>query len=126
LANGQKNVLITGDVGFFYDQNAFWQEKLPQNLTVILLNNSGGNIFRLIEGPSKQPELNKLFETWQGFTAKPVAEQIGCLYLAANSKTDLANAFCQALERNQLTILEVFTDKEENAKVFTALKSEFR
>jgi len=126
LATTKKTLLITGDVGFFYDQNAFWLENPPQNLLVVLLNNGGGNIFRLIDGPAKQPELSQLFETWQGFSAKTVAEQIGCNYFAATTSEELATKLSQAIDSTKLTILEVFTDKEENAKVFASLKSQFK
>src|SRR5690606_26742844 len=52
-------VLVTGDMAFFYDRNAFWHQYSLPNLRIILLNNHAGGIFRLIEGPSKQPELEE-------------------------------------------------------------------
>jgi hypothetical protein len=55
--------LITGDVAFFYDRNGLWHNCLPPNLRVVLLNNHGGGIFRLIDGPAGQPELEEYFET---------------------------------------------------------------
>jgi 2-succinyl-5-enolpyruvyl-6-hydroxy-3-cyclohexene-1-carboxylate synthase len=48
--------LFVGDVAFFYDRNALWNRYLPNNLRIILLNNHGGGIFRMIDGPSKQPD----------------------------------------------------------------------
>ena len=56
-----KNVLlITGDLAFFYDVNAFFNQHLPQNLKVIILNNRGGGIFNLIKGPENMGESRKL------------------------------------------------------------------
>ena len=53
LAEPDKQVvLLTGDVAFFYDRNAFWHNYPTPNLRVVLLNNHGGGIFRLIDGPA--------------------------------------------------------------------------
>src|SRR5690606_17399659 len=41
-------VLVTGDMAFFYDRNAFWHKYSLPNLRIILLNNHAGGIFRLI------------------------------------------------------------------------------
>ncbi|MDZ7849004.1 MAG: thiamine pyrophosphate-binding protein [Owenweeksia sp.] len=55
--------LITGDVAFLYDANAFWQHDLPDNLRVVVLNNGGGNIFRIIQGPDKDAVFERFQET---------------------------------------------------------------
>ena len=55
--------LITGDMAFFYDRNAFWHKYNLPNLRIIVLNNHAGGIFRLIEGPAQLPELEEFFET---------------------------------------------------------------
>ena len=39
IADDRLNILITGDVAFFYDRNAFWNNYIPNNLRIILLNN---------------------------------------------------------------------------------------
>ncbi len=54
--------LITGDIAFLYDSNAFWNDHLTPNLKVIVIDNGGGNIFRFIEGPDQDPELLPWFE----------------------------------------------------------------
>ena len=59
VANPQKLVvLITGDISFFYDSNALWNSYLPPNLRICLINNNGGGIFNIIEGP-KNSEQNE-------------------------------------------------------------------
>jgi 2-succinyl-5-enolpyruvyl-6-hydroxy-3-cyclohexene-1-carboxylate synthase len=44
-------LLLVGDMSFFYDSNALWIDRKPENLRIIVLNNGGGNIFRIIDGP---------------------------------------------------------------------------
>ncbi len=126
IASGEPTLLLTGDVGFFYDRNAFWQAKLPSNLKVVLLNNAGGNIFRMIDGPAQQPELGDLFETWQGHTAALLAQQVGCQYAAVHTLADLTQELEQLWASDKLMILEVFTNKILNADHFKAMKMVFR
>lgn len=51
------HTLVTGDMAFFYDRNALWHHHLPANIRIVLLNNHGGGIFRLINGPRQLEEL---------------------------------------------------------------------
>jgi len=74
-------VLLTGDVAFFYDRNAFWHNYPTPNLRVVLFNNHGGGIFRLIDGPRQQPELEEFFETHQALTAENLCLDFDLRYL---------------------------------------------
>lgn len=42
--------LVIGDLSFYYDFNGLWHSQLPPNLRIVLLNNSGGEIFRVLPG----------------------------------------------------------------------------
>jgi 2-succinyl-5-enolpyruvyl-6-hydroxy-3-cyclohexene-1-carboxylate synthase len=46
-ANGKQTVFITGDIGFLYDSNALWNNYIPKNFKIILINNGGGGILIL-------------------------------------------------------------------------------
>src|SRR5690554_7562077 len=48
--------LITGDVSFLYDSNALWNHYLPKNLKIIVINNGGGGIFRILPGHQRSEE----------------------------------------------------------------------
>jgi 2-succinyl-5-enolpyruvyl-6-hydroxy-3-cyclohexene-1-carboxylate synthase len=80
LTSERLTVLLTGDMAFFYDRNAFWHNYPLPNLRIVLLNNHGGGIFRLIDGPRRQPELEEYFETQQTLTAQRTAEDFGIEY----------------------------------------------
>ena len=41
---------ITGDLSFFYDQNALWNQNLGSNLRIIILNDHRGGIFSNVSG----------------------------------------------------------------------------
>ncbi len=112
-------VLLTGDMAFLYDRNALWHNYLPKNLRILVLNNHGGGIFRMIEGPRSQPELEPFFETNQRLTAQKTAEDVGLRYTLVLNKEAFRQAlpdFFNAQAGPQL--LEVETDSALNYDVF--------
>lgn len=125
LAQNQMVTLITGDMAFFYDRNAFWHNYPMANLRIILLNNHAGGIFRMIKGPSDQPELAEYFETEQPLTAENTARDFGMDHVSisddvAKLRSNLANFY----EPGQTAkILEVTTDSALNTKIFKAYKA---
>ncbi|GAA4354840.1 2-succinyl-5-enolpyruvyl-6-hydroxy-3-cyclohexene- 1-carboxylic-acid synthase [Hymenobacter saemangeumensis] len=120
-------VLLTGDVAFFYDRNAFWHNYPTPNLRVVLFNNHGGGIFRLIDGPRQQPELEELFETRQTLTAENTARDFGLRYFPVSSfaELDAALPVFFAAETGA-AILEVFTDSKTNAAFFEEYRAAVR
>ncbi len=123
------NTLVTGDMSFFYDSNAFWNNYLEGNFKVILINNGGGGIFRIIPGPDETDQLEEFFETKQGMTAKYVAKQYNLNYYHASNKKELEDilvSFFTTEDNNRPSLLEVFTPRLANDSVlknyFEALK----
>lgn len=113
--------LLTGDVAFFYDRNALWGTQIPDNLVIILINNAGGNIFRLIDGPSTQPELETFFETRHQTTAKRTCEDVGIAYFSIKAYENLD--LTRWLEgKKGAMLIEVFTEPATNAEVFDAYR----
>ncbi|SMD44008.1 2-succinyl-5-enolpyruvyl-6-hydroxy-3-cyclohexene-1-carboxylate synthase [Aquiflexum balticum DSM 16537] len=117
--------LITGDMAFFYDRNAFWHNYKMSNLRIILLNNHAGGIFRLIDGPSKQPELEEYFETKQRLSAGYLAKDFGFEYHLANDKRSLEMGL-KDFYRESINpkILEIETESPKNAEILKWIKSE--
>ncbi len=120
LLNECTTTLITGDVAFFYDHNAFWHNHIPNNLKVIVINNGGGGIFRIIPGPSSSGALDACFETPHERSAKSSAEDFGLDYLSASNETELQSALEQLYLSEKCAILEVFTPRTENEVVLKA------
>ncbi|MGI4822412.1 MAG: 2-succinyl-5-enolpyruvyl-6-hydroxy-3-cyclohexene-1-carboxylic-acid synthase [Janthinobacterium lividum] len=112
-------VLLTGDVAFFYDRNAFWHNYPTPNLRVVLFNNHGGGIFRMIDGPRQQPELDEFFETTQALTAENLCRDFSLRYLPVSSFGELATALPVFFAAETgAAVLEVFTDSKTNAAFF--------
>lgn len=127
LLNERTTTLISGDVAFFYDHNAFWHDHLPKNLKVIVINNGGGGIFRIIPGPNTSGALDACFETPHQRSAKSTAEDFGLDYLSAQNEEELKTALERLYSKEDCAILEVFTPRTENEGVlkdyFKQLKS---
>lgn len=126
IANpNQIHVLLTGDLAFFYDRNAFWNNYLPKNLKVVLLNNHGGVIFRMIDGPARQSELGEYFETDQRTSAKYLAKEFDIKHWEIHSREEFYfnfNAFIS--DTSSACIMEVMSNKEISKNTFKAFKRE--
>ena len=119
-------VCLVGDVSFFYDSNALFFGELPQNLRIVMMNNGGGNIFRIIDGPSKQEELESHFVTHQTRTAESLAKESGIRYLKATTMIEMAEGLDIITKGDsRAALLEVFTDGQADAEIFKALKAGF-
>ncbi|MEY3564718.1 MAG: hypothetical protein RJA23_888 [Bacteroidota bacterium] len=115
--------LITGDMAFFYDRNAFWHNYPLANLRIILLNNHAGGIFRLIDGPAKQPELVDFFETKQALTAMHLAAEYGFHYAAVTNSEELETALSEFYEPSlQPKIIEIESSSSRNAEILKQIK----
>jgi len=126
LATDRLVTLITGDMAFLYDRNAFWHNHLPANLRVVVLNNFGGGIFRLLPESGKLPELDTFFETKQNSTTKQVAEEFGLEYLLAHNYEQLSDALKTFFEPSaKIKILETQTQKSDNQSFFDFFKKEW-
>ncbi|OOG78272.1 2-succinyl-5-enolpyruvyl-6-hydroxy-3-cyclohexene-1-carboxylic-acid synthase [Algoriphagus sp. A40] len=116
--------LITGDMAFFYDRNAFWHNYGMANLRIVILNNHAGGIFRLIDGPARQPELEEFFETKQQLSANHLAEEFGFFYIKVKNQEELERALVDFYEPSiHPKILEIETSSPKNAEILKQVKA---
>lgn len=122
---GDKNVvLLTGDLSFFYDRNAFFHSYDLRKLKIIVFNNQGGGIFRLIKGPSTLPELDQHFETRHHHSASFTAAEYGFDYYRAENLESLSNALHELFKDSKTPkLLEVFTEPEINSMAYKSIQN---
>ena len=82
-------LLITGDLSFFYDSNALWNSYTKNNFRIILINNSGGGIFRILPGAEDSENFATFFETQHGMNAEYLCKQYGFDYCKAVSDASI-------------------------------------
>jgi 2-succinyl-5-enolpyruvyl-6-hydroxy-3-cyclohexene-1-carboxylate synthase len=119
-AVGSKNqtTLITGDIGFLYDSNALWNNYIPKNFKIILINNGGGGIFRILPGHQETETFTTFFETSHCLTAEHLAKMYQLDYYTASDEKSLKDGLkCLYNQNEKPSILEVFTPTKENEKI---------
>lgn len=114
VASGKETILITGDISFLYDSNALWNNYIPNNFKIILLNNGGGGIFRILPGHEESETFNTFFETSHSLTAEHLAKMYGFEYESAVDEKTLKENLEIALNAKKSIILEVFTPTKVN------------
>jgi len=125
ITTTQITTLIVGDLSFFYDRNGLWHDHVPANLRIVVLNNQGGGIFGLINGPDQLSAEERVtyFETPHTLTAKGVAAEFKCGYRFCNSNEGLQSALVDFFAPHQSAmILEIHTERTVNAEVFRQVK----
>ena len=114
----QPVILVTGDLSFFYDSNALWTRNIPSNFRVIIVNNSGGGIFRILPGKENSLHFSEYFETRHKFTAGHLAKHFDFDYILVNALNDLENALDSFFNHSSKPkLLEVITDPQNNEAI---------
>ena len=125
IQSDKMTLLLTGDMAFFYDRNAFWNKYVPDNLRIIVLNNHGGGIFDIIDGPSEQAEHEEYFLTEQNLSPKALTEEFDLKYYHCQSVEGLSKGLDKFWIRDgRAKILEIETDIKTNTRILKQLKNE--
>ncbi len=107
------NVLVVGDLSFFYDMNALWMPGTRRNMRILLLNNGTGGIFSMVPGcpvhESVHGNHSAQAEAW--------VQSMGWRYMAVRGNEDLpaALAALTAAEAEKPLLVEAFTDAATDA-----------
>ena len=111
-------VFITGDLSFFYDSNALWNNYIPSSFRIIIINNRGGGIFRILPGNKNSENFSTFFETNHTLTAKSISEHFMFDYASASSYDELNAQWDDFYATSQRPkILEIFTPSSENDRI---------
>lgn len=110
---------VTGDLSFFYDQNALWNVNIGKNLRIILMNNYCGGIFYGLKGLRNSAAFGDLVAAKHNTTAQGICVQNNVKYLSAHNISELRYGLETIMEQNtqRPILLEVFTDAEEDKRV---------
>ncbi|RXG16254.1 2-succinyl-5-enolpyruvyl-6-hydroxy-3-cyclohexene-1-carboxylate synthase [Leeuwenhoekiella aestuarii] len=110
--------LITGDLSFFYDSNGLWNAYLPNDFKVIVINNSGGGIFRILPGDKESQAFETYFETSHNLDASHLCKMFGLRYFTAASEEELKLAHRDFYaEKSKPCLLEIKTPRLENDRI---------
>jgi 2-succinyl-5-enolpyruvyl-6-hydroxy-3-cyclohexene-1-carboxylate synthase len=145
-ATGQSVTLIVGDITFYHDMNGLmqvaggkWQvastshqqpatsnqQPTTNNITIVLLNNNGGGIFRRLPVSQHEPPFTDLFLTPHGLEFEHAARLYGLEYTRVEDRQAFRDAFNQSHPSPR--IIEVMTngrsDQEKRLEIIRKVLS---
>ncbi|WP_152655017.1 2-succinyl-5-enolpyruvyl-6-hydroxy-3-cyclohexene-1-carboxylic-acid synthase [Oceanobacillus sp. CFH 90083] len=115
-AAGERVTLLIGDLSFFHDMNgllAAKQYQLP--ITIVLVNNNGGGIFSFLPQANDKQHFEAIFGTPVDLPFEKAGALYGADYTVAATETALKTKLKQSYQLSGLSIIEVRTNRDENA-----------
>ncbi|KGI60751.1 2-succinyl-5-enolpyruvyl-6-hydroxy-3-cyclohexene-1-carboxylic-acid synthase [Prevotella sp. S7 MS 2] len=112
---------VIGDLSFFYDSNALWNQNLHGNFRILLLNNGCGGIFNKFSGLQNSPAKKPLVMASHRTSAKGLCQSYGIEYRAIHNLEELNGTAMQewmTSDFDRPSLLEVFTDAETDTHEF--------
>jgi 2-succinyl-5-enolpyruvyl-6-hydroxy-3-cyclohexene-1-carboxylate synthase len=86
-----------------------------------MINNEGGGIFRIIDGPSGTEALGPFFEGVHEMNAEGIAQTFGLPYYFCQNAEELEAGLDRLYASDRASILEVRTPRKENDRVLKEL-----
>ena len=128
LVTDQTVYCVLGDLSFFYDSNALWNEELRGNLRILLLNNGGGGIFEKFEGLQGSPARERFVMAKHHASAEGICQSYQVAYRAVHNMEELEEGiyWLRQDQDERPMLLEVFTDSANDAKIMKAYYDRFR
>lgn len=112
----KQHMLISGDISFLYDSNALWYEPFPRNFKMIVIQNYGGGIFKIIPGPADSKQRERYFEAKQAKSPASIAQAFGLQTKTLSSLEELTEYLPLFFDPScEIQVLEVQTDDANNA-----------
>lgn len=117
------NFILIGDLSFFYDMNAMWRASLGGNVRILVLNNSGGEIFHALPGLKLGIRAMDSVTGAHRTSVQSWVKSQGCLYTPVHDKKELKAAwdrFCnikfgvRGRLGNRAHVMEVFTNTKSD------------
>jgi len=124
INNNSPVLLVTGDLSFFYDMNALWNNYTKPNFRIIIVNNQGGGIFKILPGHKENDIFSEFIETKHNLSARNISKMFNCNYNRVSTKFGLNIAMRTFFRKSKKPkILEIKTSGIKSAKI---LKDYFR
>ena len=120
VVSSERVFCVIGDLSFFYDQNALWNQNLRGNLRILLLNNGRGGIFNMLPGLEQSPARDTFVAAAHHANAEGICQQNDVVYLSASDMPQLRAGIDTLLniESDCPVLLEVFTDAAADEQVY--------
>jgi len=115
-----RGIVLLGDLAMLHDLNSLTLLK-EKNVTIIVLNNNGGGIFHMLPIALPDQSFEKVLGTPHDMDFYHVAQQFQIPYSKVHSCDQFQQLFHQAKTTQGPCILEVQTDRQQNAHLHNTL-----
>jgi len=122
MVSDHQHLILLGDLSFVYDSNALWNKNFPENLKIVVLNDGGGGIFRLLDGPGQMEFFEEFSVTHHPVSLELLSGAFGRRFARATNLEELDHQIgALYTPGTSLSVLEVDTTTSENSRIFKEL-----
>ncbi|HKI43689.1 MAG TPA: 2-succinyl-5-enolpyruvyl-6-hydroxy-3-cyclohexene-1-carboxylic-acid synthase [Balneolales bacterium] len=117
MASEKDAILITGDLAFLHDTNALLSARNlsgNQTIVILVLNNKGGGIFRMLPIVSYKDVFDTYFVTQQQADLEHLSRAYDIKFHRVESNGELVNEFKGLIGNKGFHIIECVTDSEQS------------
>lgn len=115
------NYLVIGDLSFFYDMSGLWAKNYSANFRILLINNSGGEIFKALR-MNLTEKAGRFVTATHHAKAESWAIECGFNYQSVTNLEDfqkvLEDFTSPEFTQERPKFLEVFTNSENDVEVY--------
>ena len=118
VVTGEQVFCVIGDLSFFYDQNALWNQNLRGNLRILLLNNGRGGIFNRLPGLDQSPARDRLVAACHNTTAEGICHECNIEYFRAETMEQMHEGIDTLfnIKTTRPVLVEVLTDTVDDGQ----------
>ncbi len=122
---GQPVTLLIGDLAVLHDLSSLAMiNATTQPLTIVVINNDGGGIFSFLPVARHEEFFERYFGTPHGLSFQDAAAMFGIAYSAPQTTDEFSSTYRAAASGDASMIIEVKTDRSENAELHQQLQRE--
>lgn len=118
IASKKPGFLFIGDIAFLHDSNALLNKKyITEPLFIILLNNGGGTIFRMLPISDYKKKYFEYFDTPQNVSVSALCRAHKIDHSLISRPEQLVTYFEDNLEKPGIHVLECMTDADDSMEL---------
>ncbi len=118
MSSKKTGVLFIGDIAFLHDSNALLKLKeLDTSFIIVVLNNGGGNIFKMLPINTYKKNFSTYFETPQSVSLAALCRAHKISHSLISKPEHIIQTFEAHIEKPGAHVLECMTDGEESMKL---------
>ena len=123
----KNSLLLIGDVSFYHDMNGLLASRYEANLTIVVINNSGGGIFSFLPiAESNVENFQQYWTTDTGLSIEKVAGLYNSKYYLAENLQDLEKSIQESFKQKGVQIIEVKTTIRDNIIAHNRLRDKIK